>query len=267
MSRMPWVRIPRGAQLIFDAKVNFLGNAMIYDDLFAETTRGHELYEGLPLADVSFKKRGDILEGVVRRHDERTSPDAIFADPAESLSVNGRKRGRNTRKYDYLRDAVRVEVKASILCWNTPNNHWELKFKNVKRAEHDELRLAVYLPDGIRIFLHGGAHYSTHGVATASSGGKIHVCGPCHEEDWRVAFESMRPKLGTFVATIPFPTSMVDVGPFNAELTDTDVSPKIMQEHADADVLAAQRMTADNLPFAPPGRVAGRGSSDQRRVG
>jgi hypothetical protein len=267
MSRMPWVRIPRGAQLIFDAKVNFLGNAMIYDDLFAETTRGHQLYEGLPLADVSPQKRGDILEGVVRRHDERTSPDAIFADPAESLSVNGRKRGRNTRKYDYLRDAVRVEVKASILCWNTHMIRWELKFLKVKREEHDELRLAVYLPDGIRIFVHRGAHYTTQGVATESLGGQIQVSGPRHEEDWRVAFESMLPKLGTFVATIPFPTSMVDVGPFNAELTDTDVSPKIMQEHADADVLAAQRMTADNLPFAPPGRVAGRGSSDQRRVG
>ena len=175
-----------------------------YADLFAETTRGHELYTNVPLGNITPKKRGDIVEKVVRRQDQLTNPDATFSDPTPGTSVNGKKRGRSAEKYDYGRDATKVEVKASALYWDCSMKRWCLMFRNVKRDEHDELRLAAYAPDGIHIHKHDGARFSTTGKATASSGGQIAICGPQHETDWRAALKVMLPKLGTFVAMIPF---------------------------------------------------------------
>ena len=172
-----------------------------YADLFAKTTPAAQVYAHLPLAMLNAATRGNIIEEIVRRHDEKSNPNT--SDAVRGTDVRGEKRGKNRTANDYDRDGVRVEVKSSMLCWNSCNKYWGVQFEKVKREKHDELRLAVFAPDGIHIYVHGGAGYSTNGKRTETEGGNIAKCGPRNQQDWRVALDVIRLKLGKYVGTIP----------------------------------------------------------------
>ena len=141
----------------------------------------HDAYVGVPLADLSSKARGDILECVVRRVLEQRACEAA-TDPVSSSTVSGRKRGRNSAAYDFGLCGRHVEVKSAQLKWDMHGRYWMAVWQAIKPDEHDDLYLALYTPSGVFLYLHDGVYgVSTNGKAQASSGGKVHAVGPRSE--------------------------------------------------------------------------------------
>ena len=137
----------------------------------------HAAYVGVPLADLSAKARGDVLEGVVRRVLERQAGEAA-TDAVAGATVAGRKRGRNSAPYDFDLSGRRVEVKSAQLRWDTASRRWQAAWQHIKPDEHDDLYLALYTPFGVYIHLHNGVHgVSTHGKQQAANGGSVNVYG------------------------------------------------------------------------------------------
>ena len=174
-----------------------------YADLFAKTTPAAQVYANLPLAMLNAATRGNIIEEIVRRHDEKSNPNT--SDAVRGTDVRGEKRGKNRTANDYDRDGVRVEVKSSMLCWNSCNKYWGVQFEKVKREKHDELRLAVFAPDGIHIYVHGGAGYSTNGKRTEAEGGSIAKYGPRNKRIGELRRRHSS-KLGKYVTPSPTTT-------------------------------------------------------------
>ena len=84
---------------------------------------------------------------------------AQFCTPTQRR-VNGRLRPRGSEEYDYgrlLGVLTRVEVKHSRLQWSSQARCWFVRFYDIKRDLHDELRLAIYTPFGVCIYVHDGA--------------------------------------------------------------------------------------------------------------
>jgi hypothetical protein len=183
-----------------------------YSDLFAITTATIRLYRGLPLSDVGSKTRGDILERVVRRNDELTNRLEIFTDPDPGITVKGNRRGADKAPYDYRRGQTRVEVKSAQLIYDTTRHAWCVRFQNVKPKEHDELRLALYAPNGVHIFVQNGLRMSTQGKGTFANGNQIAICGP-KSGCWRIALSYIITKLGKQIATIPLTAGVPPLSP------------------------------------------------------
>ena len=80
-------------------------------------TKTADSYENVPLATLSPKERGDLLEKAVRYDvvEETTGEKTYDPDPGETIT--GKKRGRNQAECDfYLGDGkLRVEVKSAQL--------------------------------------------------------------------------------------------------------------------------------------------------------
>ena len=143
------------------------------------TTR--DAYVGVPLADLSEKARGDVLENAVRRVLEQRAGEAA-TDAVAGATVAGRKRGRNSAPYDFGLTGRRVEVKSAQLTWNMHSRRWWATWQGIKSDEHDDLYLALYTPSGVYIYLHNGVHgVTTHGKQQVALGGGVNVYGPRSE--------------------------------------------------------------------------------------
>ena len=134
-----------------------------YSEIMEYRTAGDRFYEGKPLMDIGNKARGDAVERIVRRHDERDChPGAIFRDAQVSLCCNGARRGSKATNNDYDRKLAdelefkNVEVKAAIMSYDIAMKVWIVKFREIKPWLHDELRLALVLDDGVHIFVFEG---------------------------------------------------------------------------------------------------------------
>jgi hypothetical protein len=166
------------------------------------TTR--DAYVGVPLADLSEKARGDVLENAVRRVLEQRADEAA-TDAVAGATVAGRKRGRNQAPYDFDLSGRRVEVKSAQLRWETHRRRWEVAWQHIKSDEHDDLYLALYTPSGVYIYLHNGVYgVSTDGKQQAAKGGKVQLYGPCSETSIAKATAAVCGKLAPMlVAHLP----------------------------------------------------------------
>lgn len=71
----------------------------------------------------------------------------------------------------------------------------EVKYQNIKPS-HDELRLALFAPDGIHIYVHDGKiGKSTTGKKQESEGGQIQIRGPRNEPDPWAALNVIKQKM------------------------------------------------------------------------
>ena len=173
-------------------------------------TKTTDVYQKLPLATLTPKERGDLLEKAVRYDAvEETTGEKTY-DPDAGETHTGKKRGRNQAPFDfYLGDGrQRVEVKSAQLRWNKHDKYWQASFQGVKRAEYDLLYLALYTPSGIYVFKHDDEYgISTHGKQQESCGGYINVYGPRNEESIEEATRVVLEKMGSmFVKHIPLDT-------------------------------------------------------------
>ena len=171
-------------------------------------TKTTDVYQKLPLATLSPKERGDLLEKAVRYDvvEETTGEKTYDPDPGET--VTGKKRGRNQAPFDFYLgdDRQRVEVKSAQLSWEKDRKRWSALFQHVKRAEYDLLYLALYTPSGIYVFKHNDEYgISTQGKQQESRGGKIKVVGPRNQESIEEATKAVLKKMGSMhVKTIKF---------------------------------------------------------------
>ena len=172
-------------------------------------TKTADSYENVPLATLTPKERGDLLEKKTRDVVEETTGEKTY-DPDPGTTITGKKRGRNQAPFDfYLGDGrQRVEVKSAQLSWNKCHKLWYASFQHVKRAEYDLLYLALYTPSGIYVFKHDDEYgKSTTGKQQESCGGQIQVFGPRNEESIEEATRAVLRKMGSMlVKQIPLDT-------------------------------------------------------------
>ena len=183
---------------------------MILSDYFqggvASTTNTHDVYNNIPLATLSAKARGDILERVARRVMEMNVNEIAY-DPPAGVRINGVKRGRNSAPYDFMIANRRVEVKSTQLQWNSTRNGWVAKWQSIKRDAYDDLLLVLYTPFGVRMYLHDHVFgVSTSGKAQFATGGNVDVYGPRNQTSISKAFDAILEKMKPMVeyATVPF---------------------------------------------------------------
>jgi hypothetical protein len=165
-----------------------------FEDLVTTTTT-YDVYNGVPLATHSPKARGDILERVARRVMENEMGETA-CDPAAGVCVNGSKRGRSSKTYDFMIAGRRVEVKSAQLSWVRHHKCWEALWRNIKRVEYDILLLVLYTPVGLYMFLHDDNYgVSTSGKSQRSSGGRVFVCGPKNEPSISASTDAILKKM------------------------------------------------------------------------
>ena len=105
-------------------------------------------------------------------------------DALGGYCVNGAKRGRASTEYDYRRGGTRVEVKSSQLHWEERDQRWNASWQGIKSDVHDELRLVLYTPTHLYVFVHDGhVGVSTNGKNTATHGRKVQLRGARNEYD------------------------------------------------------------------------------------
>jgi len=173
-------------------------------------TKTADVYKNVPLATLTPKERGDLLEKTVR-YDvvEETTGEKTY-DPDPGTTITGKKRGRNQAPFDfYLGDGrQRVEVKSAQLNWEKDRKRWSASFQHVKRAEYDLLYLALYTPSGIYVFKHNHEFgKSTTGKQQESCGGYINVYGPQNQESIEEATKAVLKKMGSMlVKHVPLDT-------------------------------------------------------------
>ena len=172
---------------------------MILSDYFQggveSTTNTHDVYNNIPLATLSAKARGDILERVARRVMEM-NVNEIAHDPPAGVRINGAKRGRNSAPYDFMIANRRVEVKSAQLTWDSTHKRWIASWQKIKRDAYDDLLLVLYTPFGVRMYLHDHAFgVTTSGNQQSASGGNVYVCGPSNQPSISIAFDAILEKM------------------------------------------------------------------------
>ena len=89
-----------------------------------------------------------------------------------------------------------------MLSWDTYLKRWVLKFENVKRESMTSLGLRSSRPTGSR-FTSTAARGILQMVKEPRQKAETSRCGQRNQQDWRVALDVIRLKLGKYVGTIP----------------------------------------------------------------
>ena len=166
-----------------------------YTDLIT-TTVTHDTYVGVPLANLSPKARGDVLENIGRRYLEIRSG-TLSSNAKVTANIRGVKRGRNRTRSDFVLEKKRTEVKSAQLTWNKSKKYWKAEFKHIKKDEYDILYLVLYCPFGVYVYKHDGAFgISTNGKSQEAEGGSVNVYGPCNLASIEEATEVVKTKMG-----------------------------------------------------------------------
>eukprot|EP00439_Symbiodinium_sp_Y106_P086194 s3_g31.t2 len=161
-------------------------------------------YAGDPLALTSPSRRGKLLEALVRDVLGQTPPADRDADASSGeCCINGRRKGRNQARWDFIAKGRKVEVKASQLSFDVHRSTWRVSFNSVKLARDgyrdfqpfDDLYLVIYSPSGFYILLHDQqTGVSTAGVRTQIKGHDI-VVGGSRNETWTDALSTILDKM------------------------------------------------------------------------
>ena len=159
------------------------------------TTRGHDAYVGLPLADWCGKARGDVLERVAKRVMEEMVGERAVAPPSGTC-VNGAKKAKTQAPNDFVLVGRYKEVKAALLCWDTHSQIWVATWQHIKHELHDDLLLVLYTPLGVFLYQHDGVFgVSTTGRAQEADGSNVKAYGPCKEPSIAKATEAILAKM------------------------------------------------------------------------
>lgn len=154
-----------------------------------------QAYRNVPLATTSPAARGLILQKLVCVVDRFVHPHAEFCEAIP---------GQNALECDWLRDAYRIECKASSLCFCKRWKRWEFHFANIKYSlaeerplqAFDELHLALYCPRGVYIYCHDGRlGLSATGKAMKTEGLVLRLYGESGQVDWSVSLDGILSKL------------------------------------------------------------------------
>lgn len=162
-------------------------------------------YAGMPLADLSLSKRGEVLAVLVRNVIADIYPDAQIVSASRGYCQDARRRGWNMTEYDWLWNGRRIECKSAQFCWNTSQHHWGFCFQGIKLPHvgapralplFDDLLLALYTPHAVHIYLHNlELGLSASGRRTADIGHQLKLTGPSKERSLSIALSGVLRKL------------------------------------------------------------------------
>lgn len=142
------------------------------------------VFNGVPLAGLNPKVRGEIVGHVVRGVLSDMHSNDSFQDAVPGKCENGTWRGWNRSEYDWLWNGKRVECKGAQLNWVENRPSWKLRFSSIKSQHFDVLLLAFYTPHGIHIY------HAKHPQAMS-----IQLYAPCGVKCWRGAVDAITSKL------------------------------------------------------------------------
>ena len=153
-----------------------------------------------PLAGLSEKRRGMLLESFARGLLERRYPDKP-SENAHSLLMctDGRSRGTYAAEWDFTLGGRRVELKTAMLSFNSRQQLWMVTWGNVKVAHqkqpfHD-LYLLMYTPDGFHLIKHDlYTGLASAGARTTTQGYVIRVLGRVGQTSWKEAVKTILDK-------------------------------------------------------------------------
>ncbi|CAE8634479.1 unnamed protein product [Polarella glacialis] len=162
------------------------------------------IYANDPLAQLSGRMRGHVLEMVARSTCAELFPDAVTSDAAPGLQVNGSKRPPHQAEYDWLSDGRRVECKSAQLSWWSTKNSWKVHFSGIKLqlsgvreiAAFDDLVLVLHSPFKLDLVQHDLVRgITSEGLRTSVYGHGIMVRGKSNNNCWKLARATILDKL------------------------------------------------------------------------
>jgi hypothetical protein len=154
-----------------------------------EPTKTAQIYADVPLWDLSWKARGQVLEEWAKQQD----PSASEAYDTTKC-INGSFRGAARSSYDYMSDGgKRIEVKSSALLWDKSHQYWVLHFRGIKPT-NDEVRLVTYLPCGLYLHKWNHAFACGSGIKESIHGHNICITASRRDSTWKEAANSILQK-------------------------------------------------------------------------
>ena len=161
-------------------------------------------YAGDPLAMVSLKKRGMLLETFVRTiicdlHPHMKDEDAR----SQTRRVDGRRLCSHQEPWDWTLGGRRIESKSAQLCDYAKSDTWRVDFRGVKLAldgqrneqPFDDLYLLIYTPSGFAVLRHDlKTGVQRDGLRTALEGYRVSVVGSTNQS-WEAAVSTILAKL------------------------------------------------------------------------
>ena len=189
-----------------------------FNHVFNDLGRSRMGYEDDPLAAISEKRRGMLLEGLARSMLERTFPHRPSQDAYRLLAKSDSRR-RAHAEWDFTLGSRRVELKSAKLCFHPSDQCWRVSFFHVKLASgqqnteqpFDDLYLLIYSPDAFHLVkhdLHTGV--SSAGARTKDRGHTIKISGKHCQMSWRDALQTIMLKLVQIGACSLIGTSFKD---------------------------------------------------------
>ena len=168
-------------------------------------SQSHAAYGDDPLANVSGKRRGMLLESLARGILERLHPQSLSADAESALSCrDGHRRSSQMAEWDFSFGGRRIEVKSAMLCFHKTRQVWSVTFHGIKltqnRCRHsqpfDDLYLLIYTPAEFYLIRHDlQTGVTSTGVATAAAGHAIRVYGQVGQAAWNTAMKTILDKM------------------------------------------------------------------------
>ena len=176
-----------------------------FQHIIADEGRTSWAYAGDPLDEISFSKRGLMLEQLARRMLERMHPNCPSQDADSQplgVRVDGRKRHVRHAQWDWVFKGRRVELKTAQLSFDASAMTWRVTFLGVRLADgqnarqpFDDLYLLLYAPNGFYLIKHDlQTGVSKDGVRTSCSGHMIRIFGR-RRQTWKEARDTILGRL------------------------------------------------------------------------
>lgn len=177
-------------------------NSACFQHIIDPATDRRAAYGDDPLARISEKRRGMLLESLARGILERLHPESEAADAGSALTCcNGR---RLNAEWDFSLGGRRVEIKSSMLTFDIKTRVWRVVFSNIKLSRgclhsmqpFDDLYLLIYTPTGFYLVKHDlQTCVSKDGIRTSTRGHIVQIRGSVGEFSWEMAVKTVLNKL------------------------------------------------------------------------
>ena len=176
-----------------------------FQHIIEPVSRSQTEYGDDPLAKVSGKRRGMLLESLARGILDRLHPQSLSTD-AESMLVcrDGRRRNSQMAAWDFTLGGRRVEIKSAMLCFNETRQAWSVSFHGIKlmrnrcqlKQPFDDLYLLIYTPAEFYLIRHDlQTGVTSTGVSTVTVGHSICVVGQSGQAGWNTAMKTILDKM------------------------------------------------------------------------
>ena len=159
---------------------------------------GQAALAGIPMFNMSFQRRGKLIEKIGLAIDQKTNPGYNFSLVESNLDSSGQKRSAANATADWVRGTTRVELKSGSLCFDKAHGRWQCLFRRIKPELFDELWLAIYSPIGIHFYRSESIQalgLASCGAATAHAGFQKSFTAPRGEGDPLKALKAIEAKM------------------------------------------------------------------------